>query len=215
MAISNEQIVSILYEVKDVATGEVVDSNMNGTPLTFMMGRKQVIIGLETGLADTNMGDSKDVLVQPAEAYGVYDETATQNLPKEQFAGLDLEIGMTLYGQDEKGGTVAVAVKSFDETTVTIDFNHPLAGKELLFTVHVTMVRDSTDEEVISGTPYENQQQSGGSCSSGGGSCGCGIGGGMEEDPFAGGGCATDGGQPQQQTGGSCGTGGGHGGCGC
>jgi len=212
MAISTNQIVSILYEVKDISTGEVVDSNMNGAPLTFMMGRKQVISGLETGLADMNMGDSKDVLVQPADAYGIYDETATQTLPKEQFAGLDLEIGMTLYGQDENGGTVAVAVKSFDETNVTIDFNHPLAGKELLFTVHLTMVRDATEDEILSGTPYENQQQAGGSCSSGGGSCGCGTGG-MDEDPFAGGGCATDGGH--SHGGGSCGTGGGHGGCGC
>jgi len=205
MAISIDQIVSILYEVKDVATNEVVDSNMNGTPLTFMMGRKQVIIGLENALADMSMGESKDVLVKAVDAYGEYDENATQTLPKEQFAGLDLEIGMTLYGQDEKGGTVAVAVKSFDETNVTIDFNHPLAGKDLMFSVHATMVRNATDEEVITGNPYENQQQGGGTCASTGGSCGCGTGGAVEEDPFAGGSCGTGGGH--SHGGGSCGTG--------
>lgn len=205
MAIVNDQIVSILYEVKDVASNEVVDSNMNGTPLTFMMGRSQVIEGLEKGLSDMNMGDSKDVLVQAVDAYGEYDESAIQTLPRDQFAGLELENGMTLYGQDENGGTVAVAVKSFDEINVVIDFNHPLAGKELMFSAHVTMVRNATEDEILTGQPYENQQQ-GGSCGTSGGSCGCGTGG-MDEDPFAGGSCGTGGGH--SQGGGSCGTGGG------
>ena len=206
MSISKEQIVSILYEVKDVSTNEVVDSNMNSTPLTFMMGRSQIIVGLENALADMSMGESKDVLVKAAEAYGEHDENATQTLPREQFAGLELEIGMTLYGQDENGGTVAVAVKNFDDETVTIDFNHPLAGKDLMFSVHTTMVRDATEDEILTGQPYENQQQGGGSCASTGGSCGCGTGGAEEEDPFAvGGSCGTGGGH--SHGGGSCGTG--------
>jgi len=199
MAINKDQIVSILYEVKDTTTNEIVDSNMNSTPLTFMMGRGQIIIGLENALSDMSMNESKDVLVKANEAYGEYDSNATQTLPREQFAGIELEKGMTLYGQDENGGTVAVTVKDFNDDEVTIDFNHPLAGKDLLFSVHVTMVRNATDEELLTGQPYENQQQFGGSCSSG--SCGCGTG--IEDDPF-GGSCATDG---HGGHGGSCGSG--------
>jgi FKBP-type peptidyl-prolyl cis-trans isomerase SlyD len=200
MAISSNQIVSILYEVKDISKNEVVDSNMNSTPLTFMMGRGQIIIGLENALSDMSMNDSKDVLVKAVEAYGEYDNEAVQILPREQFAGIELEAGQTLYGQDENGGTVAVNVKSFTDSEVTIDFNHPLAGKDLMFSVHVTMVRNATDDELLTGQPFENLSY-GGSCSSGGGSCGCGTGIG-DEDPF-GGSCATSGGGH----GGSCGTG--------
>ena len=202
MAIEKNQIVSILYEVRDPETKEVIDSNMNSTPLTFMMGRGQIIPGLENAISDMNQDESKDVLVKAVDAYGEYDEQATQVLPREQFAGIELEKGMTLYGQDEAGGTVQVIVKEFDDEKVTIDFNHPLAGKDLLFSVHVTMVRNATEEEIISGQPFENQQF--GSCSSG--SCGCGTG--IEDDPF-GGSCATDGGG-HHHGGGSCGCGGGH-----
>jgi FKBP-type peptidyl-prolyl cis-trans isomerase SlyD len=203
LGIEKDQIVSILYEVKDTTSGEVVDSNMNGTPLTFMMGRGQVIIGLENALSNMNNGESADTLVKAVEAYGEYDENATQTLPVEQFAGLELSIGMTLYGQDESGQTVAVTVKSFDDVNVTIDFNHPLAGKDLLFSVHVTMVRNATPDELLSGVPMENQQSmGGGSCSTG--SCGCSTG--IEEDPF-GGSCATDGGHGHGHGGGHCGSG--------
>jgi FKBP-type peptidyl-prolyl cis-trans isomerase SlyD len=200
MAISKDQIVSILYEVKDTTSNEVVDSNMNSTPLTFMMGRGQIIIGLENALSDMNMNESKDALVKAVDAYGEYNDDATQTLPREQFAGIELENGMTLYGQDEAGGTVAVVVKSFSDSEVVIDFNHPLAGKDLMFSVHVTMVRNATDDELLSGQPFENQQQfGGGSCASG--SCGCGTG--IEDDDPFGGSCATGG----HGHGGSCGTG--------
>jgi FKBP-type peptidyl-prolyl cis-trans isomerase SlyD len=207
MGIEKDQIVSILYEVKDIESGDIVDSNMNASPLTFMIGRGQVIVGLENALHEMDMGDSRDVLVKAVDAYGEYDNEATQTLPREQFAGIELDTGMTLYGQDEVGQTVAVTVKNFSEADVTIDFNHPLAGKDLMFSVHTTMVRNATADELISGTPAENQQ-TGGSCSSG--SCGCSTG--VEDDPF-GGSCATD----SHSHGGSCGTDShSHGGsCGC
>ena len=203
MAIKNDQIVSFLYEVKDVSTKKIVDSNMNGSPLTFMIGRNQIISGLENALKSMDMGDSGDILVKSIDAYGEYNQDAVQILPVEQFAGIPLENGMTLYGQDEEGGTVAVVVKSFDNHSVTIDFNHHLAGKDLLFSTHVVMVRNATDDELLTGTPYENLNY-GGSCSSGGGSCGCGTGYGDDDNLF-GGGCATDGGH--SHGGGSCGTG--------
>jgi len=195
LAIQQDQIVSILYEAKDTTTKEIIDSNMNGQPLVFMFGRQQIIPGLEAGLANMNMGDSQDLIVQSKDAYGEYHQDAVQVLPKEQFAGIELEKGMSLYGQDEQGGTVEVRVKDFDDKTVTVDFNHPLAGKDLMFSVHVTMVRNPTPEESASGIPMENQQMAGG-CSTG--SCGCDTG--LDDD----------------LTGGSCGTGHGHdGSCGC
>ena len=94
MAIAENQVVSIEYEVKDGDT--VVDSNVGGAPLVFIYGKGQIIPGLESGIVDMNIGDKGDVLVKPEDAYGEYNEEAQQTVPKEQFAGIELEIGQTL-----------------------------------------------------------------------------------------------------------------------
>ena len=168
MAIEANQIVSIEYEVKDGNT--VVDSNIGGAPLVFMFGKGQIIPGLENGIVNMGIGEKADVLVQPADAYGEMNDDATQVVPKDQFAGIDLELGMTLYGQGEGGETVQVTVKEIGEEEITIDFNHPLAGKALMFTVTVNSVRDASAEEAMTGIPAENKPAEGESCGTG---CGC------------------------------------------
>lgn len=169
MAIENNQIVSIEYEVK--SNGEVVDSNVGKDLLTFMIGKQQIIPGLEEEVCKMSMGDKSDVLVPAAKAYGEYNDEALQEVPKDQFAGIELTEGMSLYGQSEDGGTVQVIVKEIQEETVKIDYNHPLAGQDLMFTVTLATVREATADEVLTGTPAENAQpESGGSCGTG---CGC------------------------------------------
>lgn len=168
MAIEANQVVSIEYEVKDGDT--VVDSNMGGAPLIFMFGKGQVISGLENGIKDMTIGEKGDVLVQPADAYGELNDEAMQEVSKDQFAGIDLEVGMTLYGQGEDGQTTQVIVKEITEEKVKIDFNHPLAGKALMFTVTVNSIRDASAEEAMTGIPAENKPAEGESCGTG---CGC------------------------------------------
>ena len=172
MSIQENQVVSIEYEVRD--GDKVVDSNMGGAPLVFMYGKGQIIPGLENGIKDMNIGDKADILVKPEDAYGEYNAEATQEVPKDQFAGIELTEGMTLYGQGEDGATVQVVVKEIKDDSVIIDFNHPLAGKELMFTVAINNVRDASAEEIMSGVPTENQQEDDECCGTGGGSgCGC------------------------------------------
>lgn len=172
MAIEANQIVSLEYEVRD--GDKVVDSNVGGAPLVFMFGKGQIIPGLENGIQSMEIGDKGDVLVKAADAYGEYNDQAQQVLPKDQFAGIDLNVGMTLYGQGEDGGTVQVVVKEIGEENVTIDFNHPLAGKDLMFTVTIANVREASAEEVMTGIPAENKPDDSGCCGTGGGSgCGC------------------------------------------
>ena len=172
MAIEANQIVSIEYEVRDGDT--VVDSNVGGAPLVFMFGKGQIIPGLENGIVNMNIGDKGDVLVKPEDAYGELNPDAKQIVPKDQFAGIDLAVGMTLYGQGEDGGTVQVIVKDIGEEEVTIDFNHPLAGKTLMFTVAINNVRDASAEEAMTGIPAENKQEDDKCCGTGGGTgCGC------------------------------------------
>lgn len=169
MAIETNQIVSIEYEVS--SAGQVVDSNVGGELLTFMVGKQQIIPGLEEEVCKMNQGERGDVLVPAAKAYGEYNDEALQDVPKEQFAGIDLQTGMTLYGQSEDGGTVQVTVKEIADESVKIDYNHPLAGKDLMFTVTIANVREATPEEVMTGIPAEHAQpEAGGSCGSG---CGC------------------------------------------
>ena len=167
MSINENQVVSIHYELKDVDNGEILDTNLSAAPLSFIVGKGQIIPGLEEKIKELSVGSSADITVAAVDGYGVYDNNAVQVLPKEQFAGLELNVGMTLYGQGEHGETVQVIVKSFNDETVEIDFNHPLAGKDLLFAVSVVEVRDATADEILNG--YVGGSSHGG--------CGCGTGG--------------------------------------
>jgi len=167
MAIKEQNsVVGLEYEVKEAGTTEIVDSNKGGMPLEFIMGKGQLIPGLEAQLAGMNEGESADILVKAEDAYGEVNPEAVQTLPKEQFEGVELEEGMMLYGQGEDGQQVQVIVKSFTDKDVTIDYNHPLAGKDLMFSVKIISERDATDDEIATGIVGGEAH-----CHSGG--CGC------------------------------------------
>ncbi|MEA3491460.1 MAG: peptidylprolyl isomerase [Campylobacterota bacterium] len=166
MAIEKENcVVAIEYEVKEAGTTEVVDSNKDSQPLEFITGTGQIIPGLENALVGMATGESGDIIVNAADAYGDINPEAVQAIPKDQFEGIELVEGMMLYGQGEGGQTVQVVVKSFTDEDVTVDYNHPLAGKDLMFTVTILEERAATDEEIASG------QVGGEHCDDG--SCGC------------------------------------------
>ena len=167
MAIKEENsVVGIEYTLTEAGKDEILDSNKGAMPLEFVMGKGQIIPGLEKGLVGMSEGESADILVKAEEAYGIRDDEAIQKLPKEQFEGIDLEKGMSLYGQGQQGETIQVTVVDFDNEGVTVDFNHPLAGKDLMFNVTVVSEREATEQEAATG----QVEQSG--CE--GGSCGCG-----------------------------------------
>lgn len=139
MAISNNQVVSMEYEVK--VEGNVVDSNVNQEPLEFTFGSGQIISGLESRIAELSAGESASIVVPASEAYGEYNEEAMQKIPKEQFEGIELSIGLPLQGQGPDGNPVQVIVKDILDDEVLIDFNHPLAGKELNFDINILSVQ--------------------------------------------------------------------------
>jgi FKBP-type peptidyl-prolyl cis-trans isomerase SlyD len=151
MSIEKDKVVSIAYTLKD-ESGEVLDSNSESNEgLEFVVGKGNIIVGLEDALLNKTKGDKVDVEVAPKDGYGEYDADAKETLPREQFAGLELEDGMTLYGQGEYGETVQVTVTDIKDDEVTVDYNHPLAGKELFFNVEILDVRDATEEELKAG----------------------------------------------------------------
>ena len=179
--IKHNKVTAIEYSVRDKESNELIDTNVDGKPLEFLVGSGQIIAGLESALIGKGAGDSLVVEVKPEDAYGVYKVEFLQEVPREQFEGIDLKVGMTLFGQGENGQSVQVVVKDFNDKMVMIDYNHPLAGKTLLFDVKILDVRDATEQEILSGGV-------------GMGGCGCGSGCGChteEDDHHGGGGCGS------------------------
>ncbi len=171
MAVEKENcVVAIEYEVKEAGTTEIVDSNKGASPLEFITGKGQVIPGLENALVGMEKDQNGDILVKASDAYGEVNDEAVQELPVEQFEGIELAEGLVLYGQGEQGETVQVVVKSFTAETVSVDFNHPLAGKDLMFSVTVLSTREATEDEIATGQVGGASKE--GCCSTGGG-CGC------------------------------------------
>ena len=159
---ANNRVIKMHYELKDGKTGEILESNLNSDPIAFLSGKDQIIQKLEDEILNLQAGESKTVLISPSDGVGEYKQDAVQILPKEQFAGIDLVVGMELFGQAEDGATTRVSVKAIGEQDVTIDFNHPFAGKELEFNVKIIENREATADEILTGQPE------------GAHSCGCG-----------------------------------------
>lgn len=166
MAIAANSVVSIEYELVEAGHSDVIDSNKGQAPLEFITGKGHVIPGLEKALLDLDKGESADIKVDSADAYGEMNPEAVDSVPAEQFAGIELAVGMQLYGQGENGETITVTVKEFNDENVTVDYNHPLAGRDLMFSVTIIDVREATADEVLSGQVGGAQH-----CDDGG--CGC------------------------------------------
>ena len=149
---SKDQVITMFYELKDANTGEILESNMQeGGQISFITGHGHIIEKLEEEVSKLKSGERATISVKAAEGCGEYNNEAIQSLPKEQFAGIDLHEGMELFGQNEDGSSVRVIVKEIKDDEVTVDFNHPYAGKDLLFNVEVLEVRDATEEEKATG----------------------------------------------------------------
>ena len=182
--IAHNKVVSIEYEVSDVASKEMIDSNKSGAPLEFLVGANQIISGLENALMGAKTGDKLSVEVKPEDAYGIYQPDLIQEVARDQFEGIELKAGMTLFGQSDDGQTAQVFVKDFNDQIVIIDYNHPLAGKTLNFNINILDVRDATEMEILQGGVGggcgcgsgggHHHHGGGGCCGGGGGGCGCG-----------------------------------------
>jgi len=151
MTISQHKVVSIHYKVVDTANAEVIDSSDDGEPMTYLHGASNIIPGLEQALEGKGIGDEIEVTVEPADAYGEYSEDRIQQVPIEAFEEMEkVEPGMMVTAQSDDG-QINLMVTEVDEATVTVDANHPLAGKSLSFDVRVEAVRDASDEEISHG----------------------------------------------------------------
>ena len=150
MQIQKNCVVSMHYTLKD-DSGNVLDSSEGREPLSFLQGAHNIIRGLEDALEGHTTGDKLEVTVEPKDGYGVVQEHLIQQVPKEAFAAIpNLEVGMRLQAETEQG-PVPVMVSAIEETHVTVDGNHELAGAHLHFSIEITDVREATQEEIDHG----------------------------------------------------------------
>lgn len=151
MNIQNNSAVSFHYKLTD-DDGINIDSSEGKEPLDYLHGAGNIIPGLEKALEGKTIGDSLTVAVSAAEGYGEVQKELIQEVPKEAFQGVDnIEVGMQFEAQTGQGGTVPVTVIAVTDEIVTVDGNHPLAGKNLNFDVTIEEVREASEEELARG----------------------------------------------------------------
>lgn len=146
LTVQDGQVVSMEYTLK--VDGVVTDSSEGREPLEYIHGSGNIIPGLEREMTGMTVGESKDVKVSPAEGYGEQDASAFMDVPRDQFpAEIPMEVGTELQVQNQSGQPMYARIDQVDGQNVRLDFNHPLAGKDLHFNVKVVGLREATPEE--------------------------------------------------------------------
>jgi peptidylprolyl isomerase len=119
----------------------VFDSSREREPIEFEIGQQRVIPGFEQAVVGMTPGDTKETTIPSTEAYGPHREEMIVKLPKEQFPeGMSPTIGQQLQMQQADGRQFVVTVKEIAEEEVTVDANHPLAGKDLTFELELVEI---------------------------------------------------------------------------
>jgi FKBP-type peptidyl-prolyl cis-trans isomerase SlyD len=151
MKVSKDCVVSLEYRLH-LGDGKTVDESAPGAPLSYLHGRGQIVPGLEGQLEGLSAGDSKQVVVAPAQGYGEHDARGLQVVPRTMLPpGPELQVGMTLQAQTEGGDIIPITIRELRGDSVVVDLNHPLAGKTLHFDIKVSEVRQATAEELEHG----------------------------------------------------------------
>jgi len=149
MTVKQNAVVSIHYTVRD-EDGVQLDSSEGREPLVYLHGANNIIPGLESALEGRQVGEQLQVSVTPEEAYGEHHDHLVESVPVQAFGEQPLEVGMRFEAQTERG-PLSVVITHIDGDHVTVDGNHPLAGKPLSFDVTIAEIRDASAEEVAHG----------------------------------------------------------------
>jgi len=153
---ANGKVVSVGYK-GTLADGSVFDTSEGGQPLEFRLGGGQMLPAFEQAVVGMRVGEKKTFSIKATDAYGDRDESLIVEVPKASFPpDLKLAKGMQLGAQGPQGAMV-VTVADIREQSVMIDYNHPLAGKDLTFDIQLVSMRDATKEELAGATAADTQ----------------------------------------------------------
>jgi len=150
MGISKDKVVQFYYTLKDEA-GQTLESNVGADPVAYLHGHKNMMPGVEKALEGREAGEEFTVTLPPEETYGLRREDSEQRVPTKHLMGAKKwKPGMMAVVQTEQGQRQVTVVK-VGKFMVTVDTNHPMAGKTLTFDMIVADVRDATSEEIAHG----------------------------------------------------------------
>jgi len=154
LTVKDDFVVGLTYSLH--VEGELVDQATEEEPILFVQGQGQIIPGLERQIYGMALGESKDVVVAPSEAYGEVDSGAYGLVPRTEFPSeIPLDVGVALQLKDNDEDVIDAYITEVRDEDVRLDFNHPLAGKELNFSVSVVELRPATQEEIEHGHVHE------------------------------------------------------------
>jgi FKBP-type peptidyl-prolyl cis-trans isomerase SlyD len=148
--VADDVVVSLNYVL--TVDGEVVDSTEGIEPISFLQGYENIIPGLERELYGLKVGDSKKVHVVAKDAYGEIDPEAVVDVPRKDIPkDIPIKPGVELQVSNEDGELLDAVIVTVSKETVRLDFNHPLAGKDLNFDITVVDLREAEAEELEHG----------------------------------------------------------------
>jgi FKBP-type peptidyl-prolyl cis-trans isomerase SlpA len=134
--------VTLHFAIK-LEDGQIIDSNFSAEPATFTVGDGNLLEGFEQALFGLEEGAKQTLKVLPENGFGMPNPSNIQNLPRSQFDGMELEQGLVISFSDPGNGELPGVIAEFDDKMVSVDFNHPLAGKKLDFEVEILKVVDA------------------------------------------------------------------------
>jgi len=183
MDIKEKTVVSLSYELRlDNEKGEVVERVDDNNPLVFIYGIGSMLPKFEENLAGMKSGEEFKFGLESQDAYGPVVDNAIVDVPKDIFVvdgQIDeniLKVGNMVPMMDNSGNRLNGLVVSIGDSAVKMDFNHPMAGKNLHFSGKIAEVREATDEEISHGHVHGGQGCDGDSCNSNDDKNGCGCG---------------------------------------
>jgi len=150
VSIKHNSVVTFDYTLKD-DSGEVIDASDRAAPLAYLHGHGNLVPGLERELEGHDAGEHLEVRIPAAEGYGEYSKELVQRVPRRALKGIaKVTVGMRLQAQT-KDGPRPMTVTHIAGDMVTLDANHPLAGRNLNFEIDIREVREPTEEELAHG----------------------------------------------------------------
>jgi len=141
-----KRVIGFHYTLTD-KTGTVLDSSIGDEPLYFLENTQQIIPGLEKVIALMNVGDKRKIEVKAPDAYGDVNPELVVKVQRTQFPpGAELKVGEQFQVNNDAHSPV-FTIMEVDTAEVTVDGNHPMAGKDLFFDVEIVGMREATKEE--------------------------------------------------------------------
>ena len=155
--VANDLVVSMHYTL--TVDGQVLDTSYEDEPIVFLQGHGNIIPGLEREIYGLAVEERKEVFVHTADAYGDVDPDAITEVARDELPDdFPLEAGMEIELKNPTGEIVEARVVALSDESIKLDFNHPLAGKDLHFQIQITDLRHPTEVELSHGHVHNMEE---------------------------------------------------------